>query len=185
MGSVVPMRIRHTDQGRQGSDVLVRYYYGLDDLRQLEDERLNGLFDYWMSRHDGDRIPSKDDVDPVDLAKLGMIGTVHILDVAPDNPAHFFYRLYGSKMTLDNGKNYTGLRIGDYPVEILSAALQEDYLTVKYTGAPRYQHVGAFVNNSTRGYTRLTLPLASDGYKIDKLLIGVKFQKIEIPPRLV
>jgi len=138
-----------------------------------------------MSRHRGERIPSKDDIDPVDLAKLNMIGTVHILDVSPDNPAHFFFRLYGSKMTLDNGKNYTGLRIGDYPVEIWSTALQEDYLSVKYTGLPRYQHVGAFMNNSTRGYTRLTLPLASNGYHIDKLLIGVKFQKIEIPPRLL
>ncbi len=174
-----------TDQTYKGEDILVRYHYGLDDLQMLEDQRLNGLLEYWMSLHKGANLPSKDDIDPVILGKIGIMGTVHILDVSQENPGNFFFRLYGSKMTLDKGKDYTGLRIGDYPVEIYSKALQEDYLTVKYTCVPRYQHVGAFMNYSTRGYSRLILPLASNGHDVDRLLVGVKFQKVEIPSRLI
>jgi hypothetical protein len=66
------------------------------------------LHRYWLSRHVGDRPPSRAEIDPaVDIAHLA--GNLMILDIMPDG---YRYRFYGSAIAQRHGLDMTGRMLG-------------------------------------------------------------------------
>ena len=63
------------------------------------------------------------------------------------------------------------MRVGDLPSTPYKSALIEDYSSVAWSGTPLYQHVLAQVQSIRYSYSRLLLPLAEDGRKVNILII--------------
>lgn len=150
----------------------ITYSLGHVALTDIPDERLRKLADYWYSRRAGRALPSRDDVDPLDLPS-GVLPNMILLDiVGSERYRRFRFRLVGTAIYTHVGRELTGLHIDE--------ALPEPYLsyvTFTHTTAADqrlpvysetlYHDQGNFVNGITY---RLVLPLASDGETADMIM---------------
>jgi hypothetical protein len=149
-------------------DMVLRREQPLTSIRTWDPE-VYVAYEHWLSRrHDG-LLPARKDIDVPQLKPI--LGHIHLVDVSAPDPADYRFRLYGSMVRLDRSRNYTNLRIGDYPSKPYRTALMEDYSRVVSTGAPLYQHVVARLKSISYSYGRLILPLADDGSKVTMLVV--------------
>ncbi|MFO7482221.1 PAS domain-containing protein [Oceanibaculum nanhaiense] len=150
----------------------ITYSLGRVALTDIPDERLRKLASYWWSQRAGRTLPSRDDVDPLDLPN-GVLANMILLDiVGSERYRRFRFRLVGTAIYTHVGRELTGLHIDE--------ALPEPYLsyvTFTHTTAADqrlpvysetlYHDQGNFVNGITY---RLVLPLASDGETADMIM---------------
>lgn len=142
-----------------------------------EDEKLRHAHAYWTSKRKGGLLPARRDIDILELRPL--LGTMHLVDVVDGDPANFRFRVYGSSIPLDSSHNYTNSAIGDYPSPAYRRSLMEDYGAVAFTGTPNYQHIVALINYLPHSYSRLILPLADDGRRVDVLWTCVQMRQFQ------
>ena len=135
-------------------------------------ELIQELNFYWRARCAGDRLPSRQDIDPVDIANL--LPTVYLIDIARETTAsRFRFRLLGDVITEKFQRNSTGKWLDEiYDAEFYHR-ISTDYLDIIRTKQPSY----AVLNMPVAGreyiqYERLVCPLASDGQTVDSL-VGV------------
>jgi hypothetical protein len=96
----------------------------------IEDPDMCRLFDYWREKRRGRPMPSKEDIDPLDIAWA--LSRIYLLDYKPDEG--FTYRLAGDDVAGVFGRaNLKGLRPRDFlpperaaPVEELFRRVVED-----------------------------------------------------------
>jgi hypothetical protein len=152
------------------------------DPEALEDSApLGRLYRYWLRKQEEyGGLPSRRAIDPEVLFDLHLLGFAHIVDVSADDPHDFYFRLFGTNVTLERGKNYTGKKVSEHPIAPYREAAVNDYLTVKMTGWPRLQRIRASLNFSHRSYQRLILPFSGDGGKPDRLLVAVRYEPFEL-----
>lgn len=149
-------------------DVVLRRSQPLASL-PMEDPDLNSVFEYWKScGHDG-LLPRRKDIDVLQLKPV--LGNTHLVDVTAQDPADYRFRLYGSKVRLNRFRNYTNSRVGDLPSEPYRKTVIEDYSSVVWSGSPLYQNIVARLQSIRYSYSRLLLPLAEDGRKVNMLII--------------
>jgi hypothetical protein len=137
---------------------------------ELDDPRLRAMFDYWLSKFRGDRLPTLKDIDPVEIPRL--LGHINIIDVErADGRVRFRYRLWGTKITDLYGRDYTGHYLDDIIVPTMSSEIQQIFERCASTGLPHFWQVPVPVENrefiSNR---RLLLPLSGGVDTIDHLL---------------
>lgn len=137
--------------------------------------RLNQGLAYWNRLRGARAMPSRADVDPLDLR--GLLPYVYLLDV--EGPSRYRYRLIGQDI-IDNLKNNATGRIvddslfGEGTQEILAM-----YDHVAAQGEPVINRGRAFwVDNFWRRYTSLILPLSGDGRRVDKMLAVMEFETL-------
>jgi hypothetical protein len=142
---------------------------------------LGQLYRYWLHQQEvSGGLPPRRAIDPEVLFDCDLLGYAHVVDVSADDPHDFYFRLYGSNVTFESSKNYTGTRVGDHPVEPYREAAAKDYLTVKMSGWPRLQRIRASLDFSRRSYQRLILPFSGQDGKTDRLLIAVAYEPFEL-----
>ena len=56
------------------------------DLSLIKDDRIKALHSYWLSIHNGDTLPSRRQIDPLQFPK-GVLGYVSMFDVIDDGKA--------------------------------------------------------------------------------------------------
>ncbi|MBC7135382.1 PAS domain-containing protein [Oceanibaculum nanhaiense] len=151
----------------------ITYSLGRVALTDIPDERLRKLASYWCSQRAGRTLPSRDDVDPLDLPN-GVLANMILLDiVGSERYRRFRFRLVGTAIYTHVGRELTSLHIDE--------ALPEPYLSyVSFTHATAadrrcpvysetlYHDQGNFVNGITY---RLVLPLASDHEATDRIMV--------------
>jgi hypothetical protein len=93
------------------------------------------------------------------------------VDVTAQDPMDYRFRLYGSKVRLNRFRNYTNQRVGDLPSAPYRKTVIEDYSSVVWSGTPLYQNIVARLQSIRYSYSRLLLPLAEDGRKVNMLII--------------
>lgn len=124
------------------------------------------LLDYWLERRGARSMPSRADVDPIDLRDL--LGRMHLLDVL--GPRQFRYRVYGSRITNPDVRDMTGRTTMDYDdkafAELVTTHLQE----CVDERAPVYRHIVGQLQDAPYEYYRLTLPLSADDRSVDMLI---------------
>lgn len=136
------------------------------------DEKLKFMFEYWMSKRQGGLLPTRRDIDILDLRP--MVGGIHMIDASAKDPSQFVFRVYASVGNrMNNGENYAGRAISDHPSEAYRRMVIEDYGAVAFTGTPAYHHVVALLDFIKYSYSRLVLPLADDGRQVNMLMTGV------------
>lgn len=157
---------------------------------ELPDDKLQRLFAYWQTLGRDGRIPSRRDIDPVEIPDL--LPNIFLLDVVGD-AEDFVFRLAGTlvedafSMPL-RGKSITEIqRLAGTDVPVAH------HIEVARGGGPRYREGKMRVAGREHWkIQRLLLPLASDGRAVDVLmggavfLLGGAFSEVAVePPRHV
>ena len=146
----------------------------MDDLKEVKkNKKMAQFYRYWTEKcHDG-RLPSRGDIDPIDIPTI--LPSILLLDVErhPDGDMRFRVRLFGSEHVDFNGADFTGRYID----EILSpddiGIVHDAYRSIVETHEPHYWHTHVrMVGCEHRHSHRLMLPLATDGKTVD-MLVGV------------
>lgn len=78
--------------------------------RVLLNPKIRKVHDYWMAKHRGSRLPSRGDIDPVDLSDC--LGAIMLLDVAGVGAAQdFIVRLAGVQVQEAFGRSLKGKKL--------------------------------------------------------------------------
>lgn len=133
---------------------------------------LSRLYDYWVKKCDGQRLPSRSAIDPSELAP--MLGRLALIDVEP-TPLRFRVRLIGSELAELNGGDSTGRylemgREGSSQRDIFNAFAAAVSLKAGVFAAAAY-----YRPNWSLGVVLLEalfLPLSNASQTIDMVLAG-------------
>ncbi|MBL8835797.1 MAG: PAS domain-containing protein [Alphaproteobacteria bacterium] len=137
---------------------------------------LHKLYDYWRARGTPGRLPSRRDIDPLDMGF--MLGNLILVDVVrdPDGPApRFRYRLVGANLVNMLGIEMTGRMLDDHPDPQFREVAKRVYARVAEDARPTAARRDAVVDGRVRRYEAIHLPLAADGATVDMVLVGMRF----------
>lgn len=162
--------------------------WDLRDLESIRSPALAAALAYWRSKAaisagaDAARIPGRAELDPLEMrAFLTKILIIDVIDAtgAPEAAeTGFVYRLCGSEVTDNNGRDLAGRRADAASLGASAPQWIDSYQRTIATRAP-ILFVGGFWWQD-RGYItfeQINLPLAGDGAVIDKLLCVVDFAR--------
>lgn len=150
----------------------------LDFRETIEPRPLVRLYDYWLSKFEGGQIPSRAQIDPLDVPDLlSIIFLIDVIDGA-DGP-EFRFRLVGSKIVEVVGWDPTGQSFTSFYDEENLENMVALYDQVASSGEP-------FLNSSTAPFSnkdyirmvRLLLPLSEDGARVDMILGCLFFENV-------
>ncbi len=145
-----------------------------DDFRdQFVSPELRELYDYWNAKRLPGALPSRADIDPIQLR--GLLRHVVLADVV-DGGARIRYRLVGTAMVERWGSDFTG----KFADEIMQGSYR-DFLVKLFRDAIKHRcavfsrsrfrwDVGRSLDTS-----RLFLPLQGDDGEVEMILIGQVF----------
>jgi len=145
--------------------------FGLISDRQLpidalDDDRLVRLFEYWTIRKGDRRMPSRSDIDPLDLKEH--MGQLHLIDVL--GPEDFRYRIHGSRVTNPDLTDMTGKSASDYHDTAFASMTTRHYQSCVDAKAPVFHHIVGEIQLHRYEYKRLSLPLSKEGTVVNMIL---------------
>ncbi len=128
-----------------------------------------GLFAYWDRKRAGRPMPSRADLDPIDIPSLlAFVGLIDVLE----SPRRYRYRLVGTGLVNAFGRETTGRELFEAGPARYAGFLSRLYTMCCAERAPllilgscRYQDTLA-----GRAMTHLLLPLSTDGRRVDMIL---------------
>jgi hypothetical protein len=138
---------------------------------QPEDAKMADLLAYWRGLRPDGLLPSRKMLDPIEMKRF--LGRLHIVDTSAERPESYFFRLWGSALNFDRGKDYGKMFLGDYPRGCWRRAVMQDYADVVKIGVPAYHVVQAQLDFVSYQYARLILPLAEDGRTVNQLIVHI------------
>ena len=127
---------------------------------------------YWASKCDDGRMPTRRDINPVEIPSL--MPHVAIVDVRHEPEMDFFYRLQGTYIVEHLYSDHTGKWFSEIPHQKPPSQIWSNCAKVVETRAPllaKTPYVGP--HSSFRDLEDLILPLSSDGERVDSLLVFV------------
>lgn len=130
------------------------------------------VFDYWRAKIKDGRLPSRMDIDPLDLPYV--LGNMILVDVERD-PWRFRYRLAGSKVTSRLGIDPTGKYVDEHPDPTHRQNLQAVYTEVATTGLPKAYARDQVIDNRYRRYDVLVVPLSDETGEVGMIMAVMKF----------
>lgn len=148
----------------------------MDALRaRLADPDMAALYDYWLARRGARPMPSRRDIDPVDLPR--QLPNLMLIDVEQPGP-RFRYRLVGTRVVSASGEDRTGAYFDSVEFFAKNPVVMQQYLQVLKTCAPllSQEPFRNFTTGSDYQVERLLLPLSSDGRNVDMLLVHFSFK---------
>jgi hypothetical protein len=132
-------------------------------------EAIKQIYRYWRSKCEGDRLPKRSAIDPVDIPRF--LPHITIVQVVPDE-RRYVYRLVGTKEVEIRGRDPTGKSV----IEGFFGPSLDDalscYDTVVATRYPHYDDTpyvtpnGRFSDDET-----VFLPLSDDGEHVNRILV--------------
>jgi len=147
---------------------IVKYNYRADPI-------LGGTLAYWQRKRAGRAMPTRRDIDPIEIPKL--LPHLQLIEVVGER---FRYRLIGTALAQAFGRDYTGA----YPEEVSNAERAEAvcriYRLVQEKRQPvflRSSYVGA--KNVDLMVNRLYLPLSDDGDTVNMILGCLTFEFLQ------
>jgi len=144
---------------------------GIEKLpADLHDPRLRRLYEYWDSRRGARKMPSRDDLDPLEMRFI--LGNLLLVDVLPE-PLRFRIRLHGSEMARRAGYDLTGRMLDELPDTQFGALARQSFTALVETGMPRCGIRDRVMDARVYRYEVLLLPLSRDGTAVDMLLVGL------------
>ncbi|MDP6390255.1 MAG: PAS domain-containing protein [Alphaproteobacteria bacterium] len=129
------------------------------------------IFEYWDSKRRGRRMPSREDIDPIEIPRL--LPKVQLVDVEQD-PLRFRYRLVGTEMVARRGSDPTGKEVGkafygsDPQRIIANYTYVVEHKTHQYSNTQFKEPRGWYVS-----LERIYLPLSEDDDLVNKILVLV------------
>lgn len=140
----------------------------LDSLPRRGDS-LGSLYRYWCDLRAANACRFSD-IDTVQLARAGIIGKLHVVDVHSSDPQDFRFELFGYDVSI--GRYYESPRA--HPVGIWVDCLMRDYNTVRLTATPRLHRIRCQLGDTGHHYTRLMLPFLDQRGRVTRLLVAIR-----------
>ena len=150
----------------------------------LSDPGLVCFYDYWESLCGSRQMPSRKDINPVQVPR-GYLPNIMLIDVLHD-PQRYRYRLVGSNIVTATGENRTGRFFAEVRFFQDHPGVLPQYETIVRTRQPLYS-LEPFTNFNTQSayeVDRLILPLSNDGQRVDTLLVLFQFNTGPFAARL-
>lgn len=122
---------------------------------------------YWQTKRAGRAIPSRADLDPVDLPRS--LKDIALLDILPEQN-DFRFRVFGSSLALRYGRDYTGKTTLDVAPDDVAATLHGQLTEAVKRWKPVLMVLSVGVEFQTRFIERVALPLSDDGRHINKIM---------------
>ncbi len=148
----------------------------MNEFRQnLIEPEIVDLYDYWVARRGARAMPSRKDVDPVQIPRH--LPNLMLVDVLRD-PLRFRYRLIGTRVVAASAEDRTGQFFDQVRFFNANPTVAKHYETVVANAEPYYTDE-PFHNrqsDSTYRVRRLLLPLSSDGVAVDMILVYFHFK---------
>jgi hypothetical protein len=145
-----------------------------DFSAELQSPTLQRLYRYWRGKwQDGDRLPGRSDIDPLDFSYA--LGDVTLVDVLQE-PLRFRFRLDGTRHVEHFGFDMTGQMLDDFPEPGMQQSIFESYRDIVENRTPRRRYRDLTADGRPFRYEALLLPLASDGEHVDMIIVAIAFQ---------
>ena len=142
---------------------------------QLNSPRLRDAFAYWDSKRAGRTMPSRADIDPVEIpALLRFLMLIDVIAAPPD----FRYRLIGTAIRNISRADYTGRRFSELSDKGPGSVVWKGCAEVVRTQAPVSEpppYVGP--EKVLRGCENVLLPLSDDPSRVTMILKVVSFDE--------
>jgi hypothetical protein len=149
------------------------------DAIATDDDWLGRLLSFWGSARKGRRLPSTESLDSLELLNIAR-GRAHIVETLSSNPNGYRFRLWGAVNSYGGG--YANRALGEMPQGLMREDAIEDYRRVVATGTPAYHLINIVENELSYSYSRLLLPMAQDGRRVDRLIALINERRL---PELV
>jgi hypothetical protein len=150
-----------------------------EDIPALSDPAVMAIFAYWDSKRGTRRMPSRADIDPVDLRSL--VNNIALYDVVVPLSGKmgplYRVRLVGSDIVEFDGRNTTGEWVGTGKPPELVAQITGMLTDIVTHRAPRFRS-GLVYWNRDKSYRRFEscfLPLSPDDGAVNMILNAVSF----------
>jgi hypothetical protein len=136
-----------------------------------EDEWLGRVLNLWQGARHGSRLPAPDARELEPVSEI-IRGRAHWVDACASNPEAFWFRTWAEKNSYIFGASGREKRqLGQMPPGLMQAWAIRNYWEVATTGAPTYDLTFICDYGKEYSYTRLILPLATNGRRVDQLLV--------------
>jgi hypothetical protein len=132
------------------------------------------FYEFWRSRCNGDALPRKSDMDPVDMG--GFLADIVLTEVSYD-PLDFKYRIIGEGLISRLG-NLTGKRVREAALINISSSAYQNYCAVVEEKRPQFLEgdaVTALKKDRLYLMSRVHCPLSSDGTIVDFIISCLTF----------
>lgn len=145
------------------------------DPSALSAPRLKEAFAYWQGKLAGRSMPSRRDIDPVEMPRL--LPHLMLLDVL-SSPLDFRHRLIGTELRAMFARDYTGLRFSELPGKGRGSIVWGNCEKVVLSKAPlagNPPYVGP--EPKVLRCENLLLPLSEDGSEVGMILLVANFER--------
>jgi hypothetical protein len=140
------------------------------DPADVSDDRLRKLLQTWTEEYDrSGRLPHPDWVEPERL--LFAVGYLMLLE-AVDGARDFQYRLYGTEISRRFMRDLTGHRVSEVPFRMSRLFFLAVYQAACIRKCPIYTEHAPPSSVHVTSWSRMILPLSSDGDTVDRFLVG-------------
>ncbi len=139
----------------------------------IKHPKLQQLFDYWESKRGQRKMPSRADIDPLDMSFI--IGNLILVDVIAGTPLGFRIRLHGTNLTERVGYDLTGKMLAELPQVEFRDLSRLSFTKVSNTGRPLCAVRDRVLDDRALRYETVILPLSGDDAQVDMLLCGLVY----------
>jgi hypothetical protein len=153
---------------QSGAVIAINERYVMQDWRQTCHPDIRTVLAYWQDKCRGRVMPSRADIDPVELSRF--LPNITLVDVVADE-RRFIYRLVGTAEVQLRGNDPTGKSIMDAFFGRSQATVLSKYEEVCRSCAPFYEEDDYQVVDRYVSDANLFLPLSEDGKVVNKILV--------------
>lgn len=146
---------------------------------RLTSERLLIFHDHWKNLCNGAAVAERSAFDIVKAPRV-LLGHLILLDVL-DGGQDFRYRVVGTKIAEEIGRDFTGETVLQYHTRHESREVIDGYANIVKTGQPDLYYGSLYdLGRDYVTYERLAVPLAGPGGDIDFILACFQFARKSI-----
>ena len=133
--------------------------------------KLQQLLQYWQGKRKGVVLPSRKNIDPIEIPRL--MPDVALVDVLRD-PLDYRYRLAGTHLVEMTGHDRTGQRMREFFTPAAIAATEKLLARLISAREPiAFEGRMFWIEEDYRRFQALVLPLAADGRTVDMAIMGL------------
>ena len=138
---------------------------------------LRRLYDYWAEKRGDRAMPSRADIDPVEMRYV--IGNVIMVDVIEGPSPQFHIRVHGTNLVERVHFDLTGKLLDEMPLPEFRELTRQSFSMVARTKEPLHARRDLILDGRRRFYETLILPLSSDGERVDRILCGLFYDYLD------
>ena len=145
-------------------------------MLKIKHPRLGQLYAYWLAKRGTRDMPSRADLDPVDMRFV--IGDVVMADVIDGDPPRFRIRLHGTNLSERTNFDLTGKMLDEMPAPEFRNLVHRGFRRVVHTREPLHVISNRLLDGRSHNYEAIVLPLSGDGERVDRLMVGMIFEPL-------